>query len=969
MKDLPTPDPSEDGGLPWRSPSTDSLDASELGSVLFGHLRTDYSASPTISNNPDTETSPGPNLDHKRIRQFRRSHSEDDNDSLSSVSTASTTSYQRARRPSGLAQPGLYLHNRNPEPNSKLRGLGILTGRRFGDTDSDYISDGGSDASFDSAIRSHKSHRSQRSAKSHGSHLPTPDGNAGLTKLQLQKQMLQQMQPLPANTTMNGTRAHSLPIGQSTTAARAVTGSQPQDDASRHSADSSNGRFSPPRARATATASESKPTATGVQPGTGTGTEGGASTPSTVATKPRSTTPTGIPRAVHSVSHAAHAPTPSHTAQPDPTGLTAEGTETIGRMASSSSQASSAPSGSRTGSLTASEVEIRPGRSTDASANRNGQNRSASVDRGTPVTATRTPEGGRRSASVERGTPQGPLPESALRASAPAPMTVNYTEKKSSPHQHHGSARKFEMKEDPYPERGRLRIRSASISRTSAVESVAPPSAAAQINGRGASHASDHTSNHPMPAHRERERAAAHPQRGASVTRSDSHAASVRAATHTGPASLGAHSTHTHTASGNSAATYRSPPGKANRTNGSNRGTPADRTPNGATSAKRGRTSLGSTGTGAVRSPMVTGAGTAKSPAPARSTTPSSTGARRKSDGVKDIAPKKTPTQKERRFSLPSPTGPVTPPQPATTSASKLPARINTTVVAVPTSRTLTPNRTSSSSLSTTGSLGASGSAPNSRSSTPTSRSGVSTGSGSRVSRRGGTPNRARSTLTPVQLKSLNPYPLRNSLSPRHSLEGNFSSPTETPSSQTRSPTSASSAGRSASAPRGRLSASKPMSPYAAEASSPSLGESDRESLASPISVVHVQNRLLLPPPEAVPFQGSTRPLLFMMSMAHLSQESISGVYDSANYHVGPRHLSRGGRSGQQKYVMRGAESVPAAQARTPERLSLPLPGSPKDDYLHDQGSGNTATTLASASSYDSGDDEPAASSPLQLLR
>jgi hypothetical protein len=85
-----------------------------------------------------------------------------------------------------------------------------------------------------------------------------------------------------------------------------------------------------------------------------------------------------------------------------------------------------------------------------------------------------------------------------------------------------------------------------------------------------------------------------------------------------------------------------------------------------------------------------------------------------------------------------------------------------------------------------------------------------------------------------------------------------------------------------------------------------------------------------------------------MMSMAHLSQESISGVYESANNHVGPR-LSRGDKT-TPKYVMRGADGVPAAHGRSSERL----PGSPRED--NDQGSGHTATTYATVSSTGSDD-------------
>jgi hypothetical protein len=831
---------------------------------------------------------------------FRRSQSEDDNDSLSSVSTASTTSYQRARRVSGLAPPTNYLH-RNTETSVRLHSHGPY-GRRFGEHDSDYISDADSVLSFESGSKSHKSHKSNK-APAAANHLQQqPVEGATLTKLQLQRQMLQQMQPAPTNTTTNGASG-ALPTDTDKTTPPKTTSSA-QNNASRSDAKGGNKQStvqsralnrngSPPRARASNEAPSS-------------------SSPAPSASKPRSTTPTGIPRAVSGAAHshtssiaAASSPDERSTQQNRPGSAPVqvgpiEG-ETIQRMAPANSQLPRVTEGATITQSTTTEVvstveiQTRTGRSRVTPTEQT-QHRSASVDRATG-SAVKSSGPGRRSASVDRGAAPGPLSEAALRSSASA-------EKRSPPHQ--GSARKFEMRED-YPERGRMRIRGANIPRTSAVEGVTPAAPAA--SGRSAS-----VDVRAAPASAQRDRQ----PRSASVTRSDPSAGKLRSGPAT-PAPV------TRALTESAAASYRSPPGKAvnNRA--------AVKTPE-SSGPKRGRTSFGGSGNkptvvsngGTVRSPvasLATKAGSSVKSAPANALN----SRRLSGSGVgkdKEVTPKKPLTPKERKFTLPG--APVTPPQ---TSATKQPAKVNTSIVAVPSTRRLTPNRTSSSSLSTQGS----GSAANSRSSTPTSLGGSS--SGGRSSRKGGTPNRGRNSLTPTQLKSQNPYALRSSSSPRHSLDG----------SPSFSPKPASPLVRTISAPRGSFSSSN--SPYANGAFSPTAGESDHESVSSPVSVV--QNKLLQPPADAVPYQSSTAPLRFMMSMAHLSQESISGVYESANYNVGPR-LSRGGKT-TPKYVMRGADS-PAAHGRSSERL----PGSPRED--NDQGSGHTATTHATASSNDSDD-------------
>jgi hypothetical protein len=133
------------------------------------------------------------------------------------------------------------------------------------------------------------------------------------------------------------------------------------------------------------------------------------------------------------------------------------------------------------------------------------------------------------------------------------------------------------------------------------------------------------------------------------------------------------------------------------------------------------------------------------------------------------------------------------------------------------------------------------------------------------------------------------------------------------------------------------------------------MGESDHESMSSPVSTMHAKtHKQFQLPPGAVQYSPSVHSVPLMMSMAHLSQESISGVYESANYNPSPMHFPRSPKS-ITKYAMRGADgadktrlSIERDRADRPEGYLEAA----KDDT--DQGSGHTETTKASQSSGDS---------------
>lgn len=106
------------------------------------------------------------------------------------------------------------------------------------------------------------------------------------------------------------------------------------------------------------------------------------------------------------------------------------------------------------------------------------------------------------------------------------------------------------------------------------------------------------------------------------------------------------------------------------------------------------------------------------------------------------------------------------------------------------------------------------------------------------------------------------------------------------------------------------------------------------------------------PPPEAIVFASSSSPQLFMQPMAHLGQESISGVYDSLNYNPSPAFFLRSPRAASKYNAQRAAEAQRDRErlqqqeqwrSEASTTLTVCVEGSSKDEG--DQGSGRTDTT------------------------
>lgn len=105
------------------------------------------------------------------------------------------------------------------------------------------------------------------------------------------------------------------------------------------------------------------------------------------------------------------------------------------------------------------------------------------------------------------------------------------------------------------------------------------------------------------------------------------------------------------------------------------------------------------------------------------------------------------------------------------------------------------------------------------------------------------------------------------------------------------------------------------------------------------------------PPAEAVVFSTSSAPQRFLLPMAHLAQEAISGVYDSPNYNPSPAFFMRSPRAAS-KYTQRVAEAQRdrerQAQAQwLAETVAAQNEETNKED--NDQGSGFTDTTNATS--------------------
>lgn len=109
------------------------------------------------------------------------------------------------------------------------------------------------------------------------------------------------------------------------------------------------------------------------------------------------------------------------------------------------------------------------------------------------------------------------------------------------------------------------------------------------------------------------------------------------------------------------------------------------------------------------------------------------------------------------------------------------------------------------------------------------------------------------------------------------------------------------------------------------------------------------------PPAEATVFVASSAPQRFMLPMAHLAQEAISGVYDSANYNPSPAFFMRSPRAAS-KYTQRVAEAQRdrERQAQHAQWLAEAEAAAAQNDDTNkednDQGSGLTDTTNATSS-------------------
>ena len=576
-------------------------------------------------------------------------------------------------------------------------------------------------------------------------------------------------------------------------------------------------------------------------------------------------------------------------------------------------------------------------------------------------------------------------------------------EKKTTPPQ--GVVQKVEIDDNPYPTRGRMRIRSTGPAARTSIGEHTPVLNSSNSSGSGSGGNSTTESNTAISkravvraeitspaAVRQQERDRARSQsatRSRSVTRSDPTAASTitkRTSTPNG---------HRRALTDSNAATtiLRSPPAAITPppTNRSHQTPTSTSKPLEQNGARKGRMSFGSSNSTpsaptATRSRSRSPAGAATS----RSTLLPSTTTTRNNSRTVAPAPQVQQTRSQpRKFSLPGASiEQITTAQQAQQAqrgnnsrlrGGTVSSKVNTSVVPVRSPNASGPRRSlSSSSLNTQG-TGSTGTG--SRSSTPTSTSSTG-GQNGRLSRQSsfkrassgsGVPAPAAAapvkdrSLTLVQLKSVNPFPLRSSSSPRHSLESSNSfraSPkgTGSPGQKQQSPSTIpkrffddgqpSPLTRKPSYSRQSYPLGPERSPkLVVDVTSPA-GDAAEDGF-SPVSLMHGKShRLFQPPADAIPYQSCSAPLRFMMSMIHLSQESISGVYDSANYNPSPMHFPRSPKS-VAKYLMRGVDTQLDKTRLDRDKFSREAS---RDDA--DQGSGRTETTRATMSSTDTFDQD-----------
>lgn len=224
----------------------------------------------------------------------------------------------------------------------------------------------------------------------------------------------------------------------------------------------------------------------------------------------------------------------------------------------------------------------------------------------------------------------------------------------------------------------------------------------------------------------------------------------------------------------------------------------------------------------------------------------------------------------------------------------------------------------------------------------------------------------SHSTPQSVQLKSNNLHPLRKVPSPRGSPDGAvspvgpshaFFPPTPPNNTTTNRRVSEGGAPKSSAVRAVNKGASPSLKPdSASKARSSYPGCISRNATGHALSsntAAHSNETVCAwtPPVEAVAVTASSSPLMFMQPMAHLGQESISGVYDSLHYNPSPAFFLRSPRAASKYNAQRAAEAQRDRdrqqqdqwQAETHTALRVCVESSSKDEG--DQGSGRTDTT------------------------
>jgi len=936
LKELPPTDAHEDERL-WsiRSESADSLDVSEMESVVFGNLPTDVSESPLVFNYYDS-ASGSPGGPNRELRSIPRSisysrQSEDDNDSLSSVSTTSSAS--RMHRNNRRSKVNAQLAASSSTQNSLLK---KSHNRLQIDPDSDYISDGASVTS----IESHGAVQRIRPPKEQAVS-PVASMSSLLVKTE------------PSEVLFTPQKPPSPKAVQETSPAKPAEPKRrynPFTEALKSQIPGRSGSANLQRGSPTKIENNSHIESAAVANNTAAEDQQPSQNNAEIA-RSATRTPTGIPRAVASSVMSPQQELPASPEKPQQPSRTLDLYPMKDIMSRRYRVANDAPSSSNAPATQESppaydeppsrlysrytrapavapveiptqatanhdDAPIRPARMTASSLAQN------------PVVAQLLNSKDDRNPRPRARTPTGTFGRSGRLGAASVPPPIDVTlgapEPPPSPLVEH-------------TERGRLRLRSTSTPRgnssTGSVSgshssgsgfSLTPPGAQ-QSGGRSPSRGTRTTTPTSTTNSRGEPAGATKWQQPIGKWKSGTNNASAQSQSKEPPR------TRSSFGSTVSAPAYtpltKSPPNKGYQ--GSS------------TSSLSSRSSLGPT-TG-VKSPANTTSTRAKSPAPAA--------ARSKSPAPTSRA--KSPSASVNRLTIkgaanlpgPSSAGPAW--QGSTRTPSK--ANLNVVPVSLP---SRSPHGSSTNSISSNGS--------GNRSTTPTNSrlsQGAGKGAGSHFSPNG-----------TVQTKSNNLHPLRKVPSPRSSPDGAVSpmgssasffppTPPNNPTTNRRaseggapkSTNGARASNKSASAALKPDSASKPRNSYPGGLTRSPAGHAPNSSTAA-----HSNETVCAwtPPPEAVAFVANSSPQPFMQPMAHLGQESISGVYDSLNYNPSPAFFLRSPRAASKYNAQRAAEAQRDRErqqlqdqwrAESTPALQVCVESSSKDEG--DQGSGRTDTT------------------------